>query len=118
MIAKLPFAYRLFMLLCRSVVSKQYTREGWDIDWIRYDRREIHFDMTRCIYMDTAVKYNCPEVCPIFCANDDTGFAGYLPRIVFRRSCTIGRGQEKCDFHFINGKRINTTMRVVTRDKQ
>lgn len=103
-IARLPFAYRLFMSLCKAIVSKQYPQEGWDIEWIRYDKREIHFNMTRCIYMDTSVKYKCPEVCPIFCANDDTSYAGYLPRIVFQRACTIGRGQDKCDFHFVNGK--------------
>lgn len=103
-LGKIPFIFSLFRLFCSFVVKKSYPKEGWHIEWKRYDNNEIHFDMKRCIYMETTKKYNCPELCPVFCANDVTTFAGYAPNIIFKRKGTIGQGQEVCDFHFINGK--------------
>jgi hypothetical protein len=103
-LSRLPFAYSVFRLLCRSVIAKQYPPQGWEIQWLRYDRSEIHFNMKSCIYFETTKQYNCPEMCPLFCANDDVTFSGYAPAIVFERSGTIARGQEVCDFHFKNGK--------------
>ncbi len=103
-IGKMPFGYRLFQLFCRSFFEKQYPREGWDTQWIKYDNEEIHLDITSCIYLETTKKYHCPELCPLFCANDEITLAGYSPNIMFERSGTIGRGQAKCDFHFTNQK--------------
>ncbi|MFA9378342.1 MAG: L-2-amino-thiazoline-4-carboxylic acid hydrolase [Lachnotalea sp.] len=103
MIGKMPFGYTIFKLFCKAIMRKQYPKEGWNTQWITYDNNEIHFDYSKCIYMEITKKYNCPEVCPIFCANDETSFAGYAPNIVFEHNNTIGRGNEKCDFHFKNG---------------
>lgn len=103
-LAKIPFAFQLFKLFCKRIISKQYPQEGWKVVWRRYDNKEIHVDFTSCIYLDTCVKYGCPEVCPVFCANDETTFAGYHPKIIFKRSSTLAKGQTLCDFHFINGK--------------
>lgn len=96
--------YNLFKLFCKSVISKDYPKEGWDIEWKQRDKYEIHFNMTRCIYMEMTQKYNCIELCPVFCAHDDTAFLGYRPNIIFQRAGTIGRGQKYCDFHFKNGR--------------
>ena len=84
-----------------------YPKEGWDIQWIKYDVNEIYFDMKSCIYFAITQKYNCVELCPLFCANDDITLAGYKPAIVFERNETIGKGQNRCDFHFKNKKSIN-----------
>ncbi|WP_082853633.1 L-2-amino-thiazoline-4-carboxylic acid hydrolase [Clostridium coskatii] len=54
--------------------------------------------------METAKRYNCPELCTVFCANDITTFQGYRPNIIFERQGTIGQGQKVCDFHLKNGK--------------
>jgi hypothetical protein len=103
-IGKMPFGYSLFKLFCKSIIARQYPKEGWQTEWIKYNNEEIHFDFTGCIYAETTKRYNCIELCPLFCANDDITLAGYSPNIIFQRSETIGRGQAKCDFHFINGK--------------
>lgn len=105
-LGKLPFSYHLFKMLCKFVMNKDYPIEGWDITWQQYDKREIHFDMTRCIYKETTDQYNCPKLCPVFCANDVTTFAGYKPNIIFEREGTIGEGKERCDFHFKNAKML------------
>lgn len=59
--------------------------------------------MKSSIYIDITNKFKCPELCPLFCANDDVVLAGYKPSIIFKREKTIARDQEKCDFHFYNG---------------
>ena len=104
LLSKLPFAYRLFKTLSRRVVTKQYPDKGWNIDWITSDANEVHFDMKSCIYVEVTKKYNCSELCHLFCANDDVIFSGYQPAIIFKRKNTLARGQGKCDFHFYNSK--------------
>jgi hypothetical protein len=103
---KLSFGYFAFKLFCKSIMMKQYPKQGWDMQWIRYDKNEIHFNMKSCIYYETTKKYNCTEMCPLFCANDDVILSGYKPAVVFERSGTIALGQDTCDFHFKNGKYI------------
>jgi hypothetical protein len=105
-IGRLPFGYFLFKLFCKSVVVKQYPEQGWNVQWIRNDKKEIHFNMKSCIYFDTTKRYHCTEMCPLFCANDDVNFSGYKPAIVFERSGTLALGQDLCDFHFKNSKYI------------
>ena len=104
LIGRLPFGYFAFKVFCRSVVSKQYPKQGWDIQWIQADEDEICFHMKSCIYVETTQKYGCPELCPLFCKNDDVVLAGYKPAIVFERNETIAKGSSVCDFHFKNGK--------------
>lgn len=104
LLGNLPFAYRLFKIFSKHVVSKQYPDKGWNIQWITSDANEVHFDMKSCIYVEITNKYSCSELCHLFCANDDVTLSGYQPSIIFKREKTIARGQEKCDFHFYNSK--------------
>lgn len=103
---KMPFSYHLFKLFCRKVMKRNFPSEGWKTEWIRYDRKEIHFDLKRCVYFEVTSKYGHPELCTVFCANDTTAFAGYMPNIKFERSGTIGSGKKMCDFHFKNVRHI------------
>jgi hypothetical protein len=105
LIGRLPFGYFAFRLFCKSIMNKEYPAQGWDMEWIQYNRNEIHFNMKSCIYFETTQKYNCSEMCTLFCANDDVILVGYKPTIVFERSGTIALGQHVCDFHFKNGRR-------------
>ena len=99
-LSRLPFGYSLFKVFCKSIMNKEYPKEGWDVEWQKYDNKEIHFDITRCVYIETTERYGCPELCSVFCANDTTTFSGYKPKIIFERQGTIGQGQKLCDFHF------------------
>lgn len=103
-LGKMPFEYTLFKLFCKSVMNKNYPKEGWNLEWRQNDKREVHFDMKSCIYMETTKQFDCPELCTVFCANDITAFKGYSPNIIFERQGTIGEGKEVCDFHLKNGK--------------
>lgn len=55
-------------------------------------------DMTKCSYHDTCVRYRCPELCPCFCDSDDITYDGMHPKLLWRRTKTLGRGDDCCDF--------------------
>lgn len=103
--AKIPGTYLLYRLCVGAVMKKKFPKEGWDTRWVRRDGEEIHFDFTRCLYRDICDEQGCPELCPVFCANDDVAFTGLMPKIRFERNGTLGRGDPCCDFHFIKNKR-------------
>jgi hypothetical protein len=105
-IGKIPLGYHIFQLLAKRQILKMYPEVGWCTKWIKYDKEEIHFDYYSCLYKETTDKYQCTEMCSIFCANDVTIFSGFAPNILFERSDTLANGNEKCDFHFKNIKYI------------
>lgn len=100
-LAALPCTYLLYRLFIKSVMKKSFPADGWDTEWICRNAKELHFDFTRCLYKDCCDEENCPELCCVFCANDDISFGGLIPKIRFERSGTLGRGDDRCDFHFI-----------------
>lgn len=55
-------------------------------------------DMTKCPYHDACVQYGCPELCPCFCDSDDITYDGLHPGLLWRRTKTLGRGGDCCDF--------------------
>ena len=101
--ARLPFAYSIYRMGVRKFMAKNFPEEGWKTEWVRCDGKEIHFNLHSCIYHDLCSKYGCPELCTIYCENDEIAFSGLLPKIRFERSGTLGNGAECCDFHFRKG---------------
>ena len=55
-------------------------------------------DMMECPYHDTCTEYGCPELCRCFCDSDDISYAGLHPKLIWERSMTLGRGNDRCDF--------------------
>ncbi|MFA5657950.1 MAG: L-2-amino-thiazoline-4-carboxylic acid hydrolase, partial [Oscillospiraceae bacterium] len=77
----MPFAFLMYRLAARKVMDKNFPIEGWETEWVRYDKQEVHFDLKRCLYFDVISSYGHPELCTVFCKNDITAFSGYLPKI-------------------------------------
>ena len=100
-LANLPFAYSIYPMGVRKHMRKNVPDAGCQTEWIRCDRKEIHFNLHRCIYRDLTNQYGCPELCCVYCENDDISFSGLMPRIRFERNGTLGNGAPYCDFHFI-----------------
>lgn len=100
-LANLPFAYNIYRMGVKKHMRKNFPDAGWQTEWIRCDRKEIHFNLHRCIYRDLTNQYGCPELCCVYCENDDISFSGLMPRIRFERNGTLGNGAPYCDFHFI-----------------
>jgi len=55
-------------------------------------------DMMKCPYHDTCTEYGCPELCRSFCDSDDISYTGLHPKLIWERSMTLGRGNDRCDF--------------------
>ena len=55
-------------------------------------------DMMKCPYHDTCAEYGCPELCRCFCDSDDISYTGLHPKLIWERSMTLGRGNDRCDF--------------------
>ena len=100
-LAKMPCTYFLYRLGVKGHMKKNFPAEGWDLEWVELSGKEIHFDMKSCVYHEMTVKHGCPELCTVFCENDDIAFSGLFPKIRFERGGTIGQGAERCDFHFV-----------------
>ena len=105
-LGKIPFFYYLLKAACKKAMNKNYPNEGWETEWVRYDHKEIHFNLKRCVYFEVTSQYGHPELCTVFCFNDTTSFSGYLPKVKFERSGTIGEGKKLCDFHFKNNQSL------------
>lgn len=97
-------AYFMFRIVIKRVMAKNFPCEGWETEWVQCNRKEIHFNLKRCVYYETVLKYGHPELCTVFCQNDTISFEGFLPKIRFQRNGTIGDGNKMCDFHFFNNK--------------
>lgn len=104
-LTKIPFTYLLYRKAIKKVMKKSYPKEGFETEWICCNKKEIHFNMRRCIYRDLTKKYGCEELCTVFCENDNITFKGLMPKIRFERTKTLGQGQDMCDFHLINNKK-------------
>ena len=69
-----------------------------------FEAREIEttggvwrIDMIKCPYHDACVHYGCPELCPCFCDSDDITYNDLHPDLLWRRTKTLGRGNDCCD---------------------
>lgn len=82
-------------------MAKHFPPEGWETQWVRCDGKEIHFNLHTCLYQTVTQALGCPELCPLYCENDDIAFAGLAPKITFRRTGTLASGAPCCDFHFL-----------------
>ena len=100
-LAKMPFAYMIYRLGVKKFMKKNFPEEGWQTEWVRCDKKEIHFNLHRCIYWDLTNRYGCPELCCVYCENDTISFSGLLSKIKFERVGTLGVGSSYCDFHFV-----------------
>ncbi|MFA7157518.1 MAG: L-2-amino-thiazoline-4-carboxylic acid hydrolase [Bacilli bacterium] len=61
-LTKMPFSYGMFKMFSKSHMKKNYPIEGFTVEWKQLDKKEVHFDITRCIYKDMCEKYGCPQL--------------------------------------------------------
>ena len=71
---------------------------GFEANEIRTTGGVWRIDMTRCPYHDECVRCGCPELCHCFCDSDDITYDGLHPKLVWQRTMTLGRGDDRCDF--------------------
>lgn len=95
-----PRPFPVFRRVVRPLLRFGYPASGWDTRWVQNNPRHIAFDMRSCFYLDTLSSYGAPELTPLFCQTDEVMAEAFPPQIGFRRSQTLGRGGECCDFQY------------------
>ena len=95
----IPGLYRLvpgvFVKSTRSVFGPA---AGFDPKELQTGSGIWRVDMMKCPYHDTCAEYGCPELCRCFCDSDDISYTGLHPKLIWERTMTLGRGNDRCDF--------------------
>lgn len=95
---RIPGMRRVFMKVF-GVMGARLFGENAGFEQRMYDCTSSHLrmDITACPYLRHCVVAGAPEIAPLFCTNDEYCY-GNLPGIAFRRTGTLARGAERCDF--------------------
>ena len=93
---KIPCFFTIFK---KVFIKKTTTSDLWTSSLKCSGKDSFEVDITRCLWHDACSEAGCPEICKLFCGNDDENF-GELRKIKFIRKGTLGRGDKMCDFMF------------------
>ena len=104
----LPIIYPVLRVYIKYEM-KRYPSCGWQTEWKENSPEAIRFDMHSCFYQDTLTNLGAPELTASFCKLDDFVYSDKSPYLIWQRTKTIGRGDDLCDFCFLNAKRIPST---------
>ncbi len=102
---RMPFAFYTFKKITRKSMKNMFPPEGWDVHWPDEGPDCLAFDMSRCFYLDITEKLGVTELMPVFCDCDDFMFEALSPKLIWKRTRTLARGDEVCDFRFYRGRR-------------
>lgn len=95
-IEKIPCFFTIFK---KAFIGKMTKSDLWTGSLKYSGKDSFEVDITRCLWHDACNEAGCPEVCKLFCGNDDENF-GELRKVKFIRKGTLGKGNEMCDFMF------------------
>ena len=62
------------------------------------DPAVARFDIIKCPYHEMCKKYQCLELNRAFCDSDDAKYGNLHPKLLWRRTGTLGKGASCCDF--------------------
>ena len=79
--ARMPFVFTMYRMGVKKHMAKNFPPEGWKTEWVRCDGKEIHFNLFSCLYYDICTENGCPELCQVYCENDNIAFSGLMPKI-------------------------------------
>jgi len=97
---RLPGMPRLFMKVFRKMLLTSFDENaGFGLTYHEMTNEAISVDITACPYQKYFTAAGCPELCKISCLSDDACY-GHMKRVEFKRTKTLGRGGECCDFRF------------------
>ncbi|MBN1485359.1 MAG: L-2-amino-thiazoline-4-carboxylic acid hydrolase [Chloroflexia bacterium] len=95
-----PDPFGLFARILPWVMQRSFPPEGWEVRWIGGDSDCIGMDIHRCFYLELLTQYGAPELTALYCQMDDVGFASLPAGIAWKRTGTLGRGDDCCDFRW------------------
>lgn len=92
--------FDVFRRLTQFVMDTFFPSPGWQYEIVADDERAYAFDIHNCFYLDVLTYYGSPELTPVFCRLDDVLMDSFPDAIRWKRSGTIGQGDECCDFRW------------------
>lgn len=98
-LGRFPWVYPLLRLTLRRTM-RRYPADGWQIQWMENSGESVRFTMRRCFYFDTFSRFGAPELTASYCRGDDLVYGEMSPYLEWKRTQTIGRGSDHCDFCF------------------
>jgi hypothetical protein len=99
-LARRAIFYWLMRFTTKSVTSRSYPDEGWEIEWLEVNGDVIAYNINRCFYLEVLLGYGVPELTAQYCRVDDLIYDGLSPHAKWVRKKTLGRGDDCCDFRF------------------
>ncbi len=88
------FFIKMWNPLCKKVFGP---KAGFKNVFYPKKKGEYRMDIVECPYYRIFTELGTPELTKIFCINDEYMY-GDLPGIEFKRTSTLGKGGDKCDF--------------------
>lgn len=98
-LGRLPFFFPLF----KKMFSIGLLGDSWEVTWVANDKTRFEYTINKCLWHSTFSEYGCPELCAIFCHNDEINFTDVSRHMRFERKNALGYGDSCCDFHFYSG---------------
>ena len=103
--SKIPGFNELFVKLWDPISHKMFGADaGFENVFYPNQPGSFKMDIVKCPYNDYFTELGCPELTRIFCINDECTY-GNIPGLDFRRTQTLGKGGEKCDFYISTDKK-------------
>lgn len=90
--------YRIMPWMCSKMLDKLFGEKAGFQSRPVPDAPLFSRDMTVCPYFETCKKYGYPEVTQLFCKSDDITYGDLHPKLIWKRTQTLGMGGECCDF--------------------
>ena len=94
---RLPDPFPIVRIMLRQVERAAHAEAEHEI--IEDSPHCFAFNAHRCFLMEALRFYQAPELIPLYCKTDDW-VAEAMPKVCWRRTKTIGRGDPICDFHW------------------
>lgn len=80
-------------------MTKDYSEKaGFRMKIITDEKSNARFDILECPYEKTTKKYNCMELCDLFCKSDEMCYSGISPELHWKREHTLAKDNDYCDF--------------------
>ena len=96
---RIPGFRSVFIRIWDPMTKKMFGPErGFRNVFYPKKKDEYRMDIIACPYVRYFTELGCPEITKIFCDNDDRCY-GNIPGLEFKRSSTLGKGGDRCDFY-------------------
>ncbi len=98
-IMKIPGIYKKVPVLFGKMAKKNFGKAAnFDAQYHVINKKEMRFDMNKCLYYDIFLYYQYPEMTQAYCQADDILYGNMHPKLSWERTKTLGNGDCICDF--------------------